>query len=325
MQLRGAKYWLVVGALSTAVALVAPLVANALTLSLPVAGTAKQISSLVASSTSINVLPARLVPPLAQLPLDTATNSALRAPAVCKIVAKSCTFGRANSSKLVVLFGDSHAWMWVNAVSPLMFKLGYRLQLLAYPGCPVAKVSIWASPILSMFTACDRWRAATIRTITKESPALVLLSERTSQLFKSATTLISAKQLSAGLSETIGSLQTSRTKVAVIGDIPTFTDLASPVSCLAINAAAVQKCSTALRNSHPAWRSLASAEKVATLSRSATFIDPTAWMCTHSHCSEIVGTMAVYFNGSHVSATYAAFVSGVMGAKIRPILTGTHL
>ncbi len=296
------------------------LIASAVSIVLPHPATPTQITALVAKSTAISQLPAHLVPPLSQLALDTATNSVLRAPTVCKTVTRACTFGNTHAHKLVVLFGDSHAWMWINAVSPVMIHQGYRLQLLAYPGCPVAKLSIWAAPILSVFTACDKWRAATVQLIKKESPTLVLLSERTAQLFRTATALVSAKQITTGLASTVRALSSGVTKVAIIGDIPTFTHLASPVTCLAIHVTSVQKCATPLNNPDPAWSSHAGAELAAAKISGATFIDPTRWMCHKSRCSEIVGNLAVYFNGSHVSATYAAFVSTVMGLKIAPLI-----
>jgi hypothetical protein len=296
------------------------LVASAVSFSLPHPGTPQQVAILVTKSLKISQLPTALVPPLSRLALDTATNTSLRAPTVCKSITRACTFGNIHSSKLVVLFGDSHAWMWINAVNPIVVKQGYRLQLLAYPGCPVAKISIWAPPISAKFTACDKWRASMIQVIKKESPSLVILSERTSQLFANSSTLVSSSQITSALASTIRSLQSIRTKVAVIGDVPTFTNLASPITCLAIHVTSEQKCSTPQINPHAEWRSHSSAERLAAVQTATTFIDPTEWMCSRSTCSEIIGNFAVYFNGSHVSATFAAYLSTVIGMKIAVLL-----
>jgi hypothetical protein len=308
---------------AAAVSLLALVVTNSATAStirFPTPATSAQISRLVAASISIEKLPRTMVPPLAQIPNDTATNSPLHAPTVCKVASRACTFGDRSSRKLVVLFGDSHAWMWINGVNPAVRAAGFRLELFAYPGCPVARVTIWAAPLNKIFRACDTWRATTIAHIKNQHPSLVLLSERTSDLFVNATTLVTSRQITSGLTATIAQLQSSTTRVSVIGDLPTYTNLQSPDTCMAVYPTNIQKCSTRVHNPVTAWASHAQAEKLAAQHTKSTFIDPTAWFCTKGSCSPIVGDMATYLNGSHINATYAAFLSGVLGARITPLL-----
>ena len=49
--------------------------------------------------------------------------------------------------------------------------------------------------------------------------------------------------------------------------------------------------------------------KVTMLGTGAAFVDPDRWLCaTATDCSPVVGSKVVYFDNSHVSASYAATI-----------------
>jgi hypothetical protein len=282
---------------------------------LPKPGSAALIAKDVAASDKINAIPSNLDPALANVSVDLMANTKYKASGQgCLTVSPACTFGDTKSKKRVVLFGDSHAWMWLAAVSPVMAKEGYKLELLWKISCPAATVTTLADP------SCATWRASAITLINSEKPSLVLVSERTTNVHSSASTFVTAKQWTAGLEVTLKKLQAPATKVVVIGDIPAFANATSPPGCLGIHPTAVQKCSTPVDNPLGQWRDASSSEKAAATKVHAGFIDPTPWICGATSCSEIVGSLAVYFDWSHITATYSAFLADNMGAKIKPFL-----
>lgn len=284
---------------------------------LPSAGSPRQIAQLVAASTSITQVPRNLIPELASIPSDSVGNTSLRTPdAGCRVVEPDCTFGVRNSRKLAVLFGDSHAWMWLTALNPVMIRAGVRLQLLWIPSCPVASLTVIDPSTKSIFTACDTWRTQTIALIKRENPELVLLAERTSHLYVSPTTLATDAEIQAGLSTTIERLASPTTRIVVIGDIPAFSSYRSPASCLSLHSSSVQSCSTPVANSQPAWADHARAEAAAARGAHVLFINPVPWICAASSCSPVVGHLATYFDWSHISATYGAFVSNMFASKL---------
>jgi hypothetical protein len=122
------------------------------------------------------------------------------------------------------------------------------------------------------------------------------------------------------MESTIATLKTPQTKVVVIGDIPAYANNASPPTCLSIHPTAVQDCSTPVHNTTAQWDNQSTSEKAAAKKESAGFIDPTPWICGTKSCSEIVGNFAVYFDWSHITATYSAYLAGNMGTKIKPFL-----
>jgi hypothetical protein len=294
-------------------------IASATTITLPKAGTASQITKLVKNSVSIASIPTSLNPSLMNAAADTPSNTYLEATvAGCGLVSANCQYGNKKSKKLVVLFGDSHAYMWLPGVVPEMVKLGYKLDVLWIPACGPANLTLYSVLVLGQYdTACDTWRTTTIATIKSLKPSLVLLAERTTNLMTGPTTQVTNAILATALETTITQLQSKTTKVAVIGDDPAYANNADPINCLSVNPTNVQKCDTVVKNTTPKWTDLAAGELTATKATKAGFIATVQWMCTSTTCSPIIGTMPTYFDWSHITATYSAYLSGVLGAAIK--------
>ncbi len=295
-------------------------VASTPNFTMPTAGTATQVASAVAASTKIEKLPSALNPSLPSVPNDTPEDTYLHARGYgCPTVLAVCTYGKTNSKKVVVLLGDSHAWMWLPAVVPSITKAGDKLILLWRIGCPMADVPLW-TPSTGIDTACASWRSSVIGTINSLSPKLVILAERTTDFNTADNVLATNAQLTSGLETTIRDLQGPNTKVAVIADTPAFPNFVSPASCMSVYTTDIQKCSTPTSSSNPEWADRSSDEQAAAKQTKATFINPLPWVCTKSTCSPIVGTLDVYMDWSHFTATYAGYLSGVMGSSLKPLL-----
>ncbi len=283
---------------------------------LPKPGTAAQVAALVAKSSSIKVLPSDLVPPLSEVGGDFPGAYYPAADHACRGV-NVCVFGHLRSRRVVVLFGDSHAQMWLPALVPVAERDDLRLSLVWLPGCPAATVSVWDAGTHSINVACNAWRTSMVRLIKKLKPNLVLLASRTSDIPGPLNHPTTNAMWQAGLETTISELKTTRTKVAVVGDITVFSPVPLP-QCLAANPTSIQTCS--VNNPNGKTRQHFAAERAAAVVEDVPYIDPQPWLCTTT-CSPIVGRMAVYFDTFHVAATYAAYLSGVWSAALRPLLT----
>lgn len=208
--------------------------------------------------------------------------------------------------------------MWVPAIEPFVVKRGYQLQVLWLPGCPVAQIT--NVPEIQSAKVCPLWRHNILAAIVKEHPALVLVTERTSDVFSSGTTLVTATQWTKGLEASIDTLKSKTTNVVVIGDIPAFTDESFPSVCLSSHPTDAVACATPRSNTVLDWQVRTSAEAAAAKSTSVGFINPAQWMCQLKECYEIEGSMPSYFDWEHVSSTYAAYLSGVFGAALSKYL-----
>jgi hypothetical protein len=123
--------------------------ANTSLFKLPKAGTSSAIAKLVASSTTIETVPRNISVPIAQWPADNPTNTKYKPDVTCKTFSANCTYGDKSSKRVIVLFGDSHAWMWLPAIVPFAMSKHFKVQLLTVAGCPVAEITfVWPFPHL---------------------------------------------------------------------------------------------------------------------------------------------------------------------------------
>lgn len=292
--------------------------AGATTYALPKPATASALASEVRASTSITAIPTAMDPPLASVANDRATYTTYHArESGCRTISASCTWGDTKSHKIAVLFGDSHAWMWLPAVVPPLAKAGFKVQLVWMISCPAAEVDV---NVTADGIRCSTWRTSMLATIKGEKPALVMFAERTTDVDLANGDLVTPAEWTTGLEASINAVKGRTTKVVVIGDNPAYVLAASPVPCLAAHPTAVQECATSTTGADATWTDDEPAEKAAATATGATFVDPTPWLCPGTRCSPIIGKYAVYFDWSHITATYAAYLSGVMGTKLKPAI-----
>lgn len=281
---------------------------------LPKPGTPKQVAEAVAQSTSIRSIPANLTPKLTQAGLVTFTKTALGSKCTA-----TCSWGKENAKPLVILFGDSHAYMWAPAVARAVLAAHGRLILYSSMGCVVAKLHLygkWGKPN-AYNTGCDTWRTKTIKKIQSKKPALVVLAERTSYILSGPNTLVTDAEFRAGLATSMTEIKRSGAKVLMLGDNPPFANYLDPTGCVAQHPTAVQQCATPIRASTALWRDRHSAEASVAAANGVTFFDSTKWICGKKTCSPIIGNMVAYRDWSHISTTYSAYLSKVIGEAMR--------
>lgn len=289
--------------------------AGATRASLPTPGTARQVAALVAASDRIEQLPKHLLPAIQDAAYDNAANYYPTIKEGCS-AATQCVFGDATSSTTVVVFGDSHAAMWLPAFVWIGTTLDLKVVLLWNSGCPAAGVTVWDTATHSADTACDQWRATTLGIVEQLDPSLVLLTDRTSEVRGGNDKLVGAKTWKDGMEATIAALLGMHLHVAVIGDI-TGLPLKMP-ECLAAHPSAVQECSSP--NPSRTYQNHFADEMAAARAQGVAYLNPQSWICTKRICSPVVGNMVAYYDDMHLSATYAEYLSIVMEAAVKPLL-----
>lgn len=282
----------------------------------PAPGTAAQVAKLVAAAHTIKVLPKATTPALAD-----AANDApeLVYPATrlgCASVTQ-CVYGDTSATQTAVLFGDSHADMWLAAVIPWATGHHLKLVVLTTDGCPVAAVDVWLSQAQGYYTACTADRSRDIAAIAGLKPVDVIVAERTAHLKSSPTAYFTNAQWQAGLTTSLSQLKAGGAKVVVIGDI-TVMDVSTP-TCLASYPTKVQRCANASPNPRAVDQTHLTAQKAAARAEHVGFIDPVPWLCTRT-CSPVIGTMIAYRDAYHMTNTYAGYLSRVLGAALTSAL-----
>ena len=281
---------------------------------MPAPATPTQVTALVAGSDKIQTVPQKLQPGLVLAGSDIAPAYFPGTADGCPVLSR-CAFGAIRSHRTMVLFGDSHALMWLPALARVAKAADVRLLLAWMPSCPAADVAVWDASTRSVNVECSSFRSATLEAIDKLGPALVLIADRTSDVPGSGNRPIPDTLWERGEALTIESLLRPRTRVAVIGDITAFTD--SPIACVAAHPRDVQACS--VPNPNPKTHQHVAAELEAANEEGVPYINPQPWLCT-SVCSPIVGNLVVYFDSEHVTATYAEFLTEVWADAIDTLL-----
>jgi hypothetical protein len=267
---------------------------------LPTPGTAGQDAALVKAATSIKDLPSNLIPALSAAPTDDADSyypSSDIGGKGCGGV--TCVYGDLSSSTTVVLWGDSHAQMWLPALAPDATQLKVKLVLIWHSGCSVEDFAMANA-------TCDTYRTQDIALIKTLKPAMVILSQKVTQITGPNGKVYTNVQWTSDLEVTIRALQSSTTTVVVAGDTNQF-DSAVP-SCLSIHPTNVQRCT--IFNPNPKFTQHFKAEATAATATHADYVNPTPWMCT-TKCSAVVGTMVVASDTGHLTATFAEYLSGL--------------
>ena len=256
----------------------------------------------VKASTRIHVAPPDLTPSLAEASTDVGlppASSGCFASAVQTSV-PACLFGDPEGNHTIVLYGDSHAGMWFQALDAIAARSHWRLIALTKSSCPAAPMPNLAS--------CASWQRYAINRIKEINPDLLVISQWALDPITFGVR-DPAKQWKQYLESLLKSVASPTTTSVVIGQIPYLQG----TECLARGLPDVQRCSVSPRYSFvPPYNK---AERTAALAEGARYIDVIPWLCA-KRCSPVIANYDVYVDGNHLSTGYSLYLEGVLAQKL---------
>ncbi len=282
------------------------------------AGTAAEVAIAIKKSTAITKVTPEVFTQLAGAANDNVAKDFPKAANPGCDTVTACVYGLKTSSKTLLLFGDSHASMWLPALAGIATQAKVRLVLLWHAGCHVADVAVTYEPPgpIGGYDFCMTWLPQQITAIQQLKPTSILISERTTQVYGAGTTAFTSQQWQDGLVRTIEQLVAKGTKIALFEDLP-WSNLAPP-NCLAMHRTTVQQCGTTYPN--PANPGQQVAEQAAAFATHTMFIRTHQWFCNKTICSPVIGNMITKWDQGHVSATYARYLATVLATAVKPLL-----
>lgn len=228
------------------------------------------------------------------------------APAADRLAAP-CVFGDRASDVRVVLFGDSHAGMWLPAMMPIALRRHWRLEFYGKPACPTPRLTFWNQQEGRPFVECDRFRDFVLGQIQASRPALVIVTNESFSQKLDRGVLITPAQWQAGLTKTLATLSRSASRVVVLGDTPVLDE--SAPDCLAAHAANLTACfTTRAKATERVWND---ADRAAAIATGSDYLPVLPWLCG-TVCTPVIGNMIVYRNRFHLTATYSRMLTGVL-------------
>jgi hypothetical protein len=257
---------------------------------------AHSLASALDSAARLTNVPADVSPPLGAVPTDfPAATQRCEVPDSASLPVLPCNqFGDPNGSIQAVLIGDSHAGMWLPAVSELASQNHWKLTFLAKSGCAIGDYPdlVDADFADRVYTECNTWRQAVIADVVRLHPAVVIVASEARPIAATEPT---------GLTTTFDALAKSSAKLIFLADTP--NPVVNVPDCLAQHLHDVQTCNIPISAAK-----LQSAGRLAEIAGAeaggAAVIDPTPWFCTDTVCPVIIQNTIVYMDASHITAAY---------------------
>ena len=274
-----------------------------------------QVNRLVYESLANSQVPASLTPSLA----DAAADAPVPFNDGCfdgftDASVHPCLYGDTTSSRTIVLFGDSHALMWFPAIDNLASEKHDALVVMAKATCPPIDITIFSPDLGRTYTECNEWRAAELQRMTALRPAIVILGFSREYGIDDDHVVVDGPAWLSGLDEMITTVQRDTgARVVLMGDDP-YPQQSVP-DCLSQHLDDTPAC--AIPKHYPFYNpgGIPQEEAVAA-STGAGYVDTDPWFCIASTCSVIVGNVLIYRDDNHITATYANWLTPVIGAHL---------
>jgi peptidoglycan/LPS O-acetylase OafA/YrhL len=209
-----------------------------------------------------------------------------------------CHFGKVGSGRTLVVFGDSHALMWMTPLSRYAATRGWSLVPIIKVACSAA-----AAAGVQPSGSCAQWYPWAIAEIKQLKPAAIVFSE---SYFSSET---------RGLTTEVDALRAISPTVVVFEDTPQMSF--TPTDCLLAPNATLGQCTTAVTSSLTDPE--ATIQSVAR-SAGAVFLPTWQWFCYDDLCPSVINKMIVYIDTAHVSNTYASYLTNPLARELDQVL-----
>jgi hypothetical protein len=217
-----------------------------------------------------------------------------------------------------VLYGDSHAGMWFDAMNLIADVAHWKLVYLGKGYCP-ATILPYANPTGfgrpgGEYTQCDQWHRYALGRMAQIHPDLVVVTQE----FRNRPdgTAYTDAEWQQGMEKTLGQLPVPASHVVVIGNIPSLPE--SPPQCLSRNTGDVQACSAPLSSDIAGYNA---AERSAAAHTGARYVDVIPWFCSTT-CTGIIGRYEVYLDDYHITQAYSIYLGRVLSDAIGLSPTG---
>lgn len=225
----------------------------------------------------------------------------------------ACVHGDPDGSKVAVVYGDSHAAMWIPAFDLIGKANDWQIVQLNKPGCIAPDFPTYSNVVGGEYTACIEYRAWAIEKIAEIQPDLVIITSAYDGALRSdngeKTTEGLDEAWESGLGKTIDAISPNAGRVIVLGDQAYPTQ--AGINCLEANPNDVKSCGDTVDDAVHAEHNAAEAR--VTEEHGAEYIDIVPWMCTDEFCPAVINGITVHRDRMHINENFAVWLSEVLG------------
>ena len=227
----------------------------------------------------------------------------------------NCIGGNTNSKKLIVLYGDSHASMWMTALDKIGKERNYRVVLLAKLACPIVQKTIWSYQLNKPFEECDQWNTKAFEQIKTLNPEYLIVTNQ----WKPAVTDGQKDDFgtnsfwSAEFPKALSNLKSIAKKMIVIGNNPSLTT--DPLRCASRPNQNLMLCAAFTPNADN--HVINKIESDAAKALGVPFIDTVQIACSKTLCPLVINGYFVYFDQWHFTDPYVQFVTPWLAQQLK--------
>lgn len=271
----------------------------------------------VIESLAIKRVPQNLTPTLGKVYLDE--------PEIYKnnchvnfgsIQPKDCVYGNPESTKVVGLYGDSHAAQWFPALKLAAEQNDWKLIVYTKRGCPPANILTYSSVLGQTYTQCGEWRKNVKKKMRADGVKVVLVVHFDRLLSASNQLPIWQKDWRDGLQTTIKELRRIGAEPVLFADTP-YPGRDVP-TCLSSNINNVQRCTLAVSESFR--EDIAEVRNDLSIENNVALLQTRDWFCNKTVCPPIIGNILVYRDDNHITTTYAEFLAPLLASTLNPTI-----
>lgn len=227
---------------------------------------------------------------------------------------KACSYGDANASSQLVIFGDSHAAQWLPAVQHYTESHPVHVMTYTKSSCPAAEVTVINNDVPD--AACDRWREKVLHFLEASPPEAILISG--SAWYDLADTPESARAAtwSQAVESTVARLEAGGSEVILIADTPQLD--AVPTTCVSANPRDVEQCATA--RGAALDQAFQESERATAQQAGARYVDLNDFVCAESECPAVVSNLLVYRDRDHLTTPFVRYLAPALAPMITAAL-----
>ncbi|HEX8026516.1 MAG TPA: acyltransferase family protein [Candidatus Limnocylindrales bacterium] len=226
----------------------------------------------------------------------------------------TCTYGTGKVK--VALVGNSHAGQWLPALQVLAKQHGWTITTYLASQCNAtdAQLQFYSAAKSAGCINYGRW---VLSQTSGSAYALVVTSERQSVVTLGDGWPQTRATATAGYTTYLQKWAAGGTNLVILHDT-TYPGIAIP-DCLAAHPSNQAACA----GTPDSWSAMDPLYDAATALAlpNVTLVDPRPYLCTATVCPAVIGTVIVYFDASHLTATYARSLAPFVGPVILEALS----
>lgn len=270
--------------------------------------TLPDFNKLLDQATKLTKLPKSLNPPLLKVPTSRKSWFDQKCTTdFSSVELFQCWGGDPNAKRTIVLYGDSHASMWMTAIDQIGQIEGFRVLLLAKLACPILQKTVWSYQLNKPFAECDEWNQKALELIKSTRPDYLIATNQWKPAVDGSTKddFGTSSLWTSEFPKALANLKTLANKVILIGNNPSMTT--DPLRCAGKPNQNLVLCAsfTPKADNHEINLIEANAAKALAIP----YINTVGIACTAMLCPVIVNGYFVYFDQWHFTDPFVQFVT----------------